>query len=160
MSTTPVVPVLSGTATVAMDAERAFGFFTESFGSWWPADYHIGQAEMADAVIEPREGGRWYERGVDGEECDWGRVLAYEPPDRLLLSWQLDEEFEPDPDPSTASEVEVTFTREGEGTRVVLEHRGFERRADGGAQAAESVAGEGGWSGLLAAYAEAAQASS
>ena len=87
-------------------------------------------------------------------------MLAYEPPRRLLLSWQLDEECELDPDPSRASQVEVTFTPEGDGTRVELEHRGFERRGEGGGQVAEAVAGEGGWSGLLGRYAEAAQASS
>ena len=74
MSAAPAVPTLHGSATVAMSVESAFAFFTDSFGRWWPADYHIGQADMADAVLEPREGGRWYERGTDGSECDWGRV--------------------------------------------------------------------------------------
>ena len=147
--------------TVAAPLALAFEVFTARIESWWPmASHHIGDAACAAVVIEPRPGGRWYERGVDGTECDWGRVLAYDPPARLVLSWLLDHEFEPDPDPANASEVEVTFTREGDGTRVELEHRGFERRAEGGAQVAESVAGEGGWSGLLVAYAEAAQASS
>ena len=82
------------------------------------------------------------------------------PAARLLLCWQLDQEFEPDPDPSKASEVEVTFTREGDGPRVELEHRGFERRGEGGERSPSRCAGEGGWSGLLVAYAEAAQASS
>ena len=140
--------------------ERAFKVFTEDFGRFKPREHNLLGVEIAETVFEPQVGGHLFDRGVDGSECRWARVLAYEPPHRLLLSWHLDQEFEPDPDPARAGEVEVTFTREGEGTRVVLEHRGFERRADGGAQAAESVAGEGGWSGLLAAYAEAAQASS
>jgi hypothetical protein len=76
MTTAPSIPNVHGKATVAMPIEKAFAFFTESFGAWWPADYHIGQADMADAILEPREGGRWYERGTDGSECDWGRVLA------------------------------------------------------------------------------------
>ena len=159
MSNATIAPVRRS-VFVEAPPERAFEVFTAGFATWWPKSHSVVEAEQQAAYIEPAAGGRWYERGVDGTECVWGRVLAIEPPHRLLLSWQLDQEFEPDPDPSTAGEVEVTFTREGEGTRVVLEHRGFERRADGGAQVAESVAGEGGWSGLLVAYAEAAQASS
>jgi uncharacterized protein YndB with AHSA1/START domain len=159
MSNATIAPVRRS-VFVEAPPERAFEIFTAGFATWWPKSHSVVEADQEGAYIEPVAGGRWYERGVDGTECDWGRVLAFEPPGRLLLSWQLDQEFEPDPDPSTASEVEVTFTREGVGTRVVLEHRGFERRADGGAQVAESVAGEGGWSGLLVAYAEAAQASS
>ena len=159
MSNATIAPVRRS-VFVQAPPERAFQVFAEGFDTWWPRSHSVVAADQEAVFIEPVAGGRWYERGVDGTECDWGQVLAYEPPDRLLLSWQLDQEFEPDPDPGAASEVEVTFTREGDGTRVTLEHRGFERRADGGAQVAESVAGEGGWSGLLAAYAEVAQASS
>jgi uncharacterized protein YndB with AHSA1/START domain len=101
MSTAPAIPHLHGRATVAMSVEKAFAFFTESFGSWWPAEYHIGQADMADAVLEPRKGGRWYERGTDGSECDWGRVLAWEPPHRLVVTWQVNGQWQYDDDPST-----------------------------------------------------------
>ena len=87
-------------------------------------------------------------------------MLAYEPPARLLLSWQLDGEFELDPDESRASQVEVTFTPEGDGTRVELVHSGFDRRGEGGEEVAKGVSGEGGWGTLLARYAEVAQASS
>jgi uncharacterized protein YndB with AHSA1/START domain len=160
MSNATIAPVRR-TVFVEAPPERAFAVFTAGFASWWPKSHSVLEVEQEAAIIEPEVGGRWYERGAGGEECDWGRVLAYEPPHRLLLSWLLDGEFEPDPDESKAGEVEVTFAPEGTGTRVELEHRGFERRADGGAQVAESVAGEGGWSGLLVAYAEAAaQASS
>jgi uncharacterized protein YndB with AHSA1/START domain len=159
MSNATIAPVRRS-VFVKAPPERAFKVFTEGFASWWPASHSVIAADQEGAYIEPEVGGRWYERGVDGSECDWGRVLAYDPPGRLVLSWLLDGEFEPDPDPANASEVEITFTREGDGTLVELEHRGFERRASGGAQVAESVAGEGGWSGLLVAYAEAAQASS
>jgi hypothetical protein len=76
MSTAPTIPPLTGTITVDVPVERAFRTFTDAFGSWWPAEYHIGQADMATAILEPRAGGRWYEQGVDGSECDWGRVLA------------------------------------------------------------------------------------
>lgn len=159
MSNATIAPVRRS-VFVKAPPERAFEVFTAGFASWWPASHSVLDVDQEAAYIEPEIGGRWYERGAGGEECEWGRVLAYEPPHRLVLSWQLDQEFEPDPDPSTAGEVEVTFTPEGDGTRVELEHRGFERRPDGGAQVAESVAGEGGWSGLLAAYAAVVQASS
>jgi hypothetical protein len=82
MSSAPTIPPLTGTITVEVPVEWAFGVFTDAFGSWWPAEYHIGQADMAAAILEPRAGGRWYEQGTDGSECDWGRVLAWEPPHR------------------------------------------------------------------------------
>src|SRR5215469_4219667 len=84
MSSAATVPAIQGTVSLDVPVERAFSVFTDSIGTWWPRDYHIGQADMADAIMEPHEGGRWYERGVDGSECDWGRVLAWEPPHRLL----------------------------------------------------------------------------
>ena len=159
MSNTTIAPVRRS-VFVQAPPERAFQVFTEGFATWWPASHSIVEGGYATAIIEPAEGGRWYERGQTGAECDWGRVLAYEPPARLLLSWQLDGEFELDPDESRASQVEVTFTPEGDGTRVELVHSGFERRGEGGGEVAKGVSGEGGWSGLLARYAEAAQASS
>ena len=159
MSNATIAPVRRS-VFVEAPPERAFAVFTEGFASWWPASHSVLDVEQEAAYIEPAAGGRWYERGAGGEECDWGRVLAYEPPERLVLAWHLQGDWRYDPDPAKASEVEVTFTREGDGTLVELEHRGFERRLDGGAQVAESVAGEGGWSGLLERYAEAAQASS
>ena len=88
--------------TVPIPAERAFALFTEDFNTWW-IGHHIGEAEIAEAVIEPRVDGRWYERGVDGTECDWGKVLAFEPPGRILLTWQLNCQFTYDPDLSHAS---------------------------------------------------------
>ena len=75
-------------------AERAFRVFTDKFDRWWPRDHHIGKAELKEAVLEPRAGGRWYEIGVDGSQCDWGKVLAYEPPRRLLLAWQLNADWQ------------------------------------------------------------------
>ncbi len=89
MTTTSSVPDLHGTATVNLPLQRAFEFFTSAMARWWPNEYHIGQADMVDTVLEPRVGGRWYERGADGSQCDWGRVLAWEPPDRLVVTWQI-----------------------------------------------------------------------
>jgi uncharacterized protein YndB with AHSA1/START domain len=113
------------TITVEAPQERAFAVFTEQIGSWWPLETKtIGSAEAETAIFELRAGGRWFERGVDGSECDWGRVLAYEPPDRIVLNWQISADWRYDPQINT--EVEVRFITEGERrTRVELEHRGL-----------------------------------
>jgi uncharacterized protein YndB with AHSA1/START domain len=135
--------------TVEATADQAFEAFTARFDRWWPRSHKIGPAELAEAILEPRAGGRWYERDSDGSECDWGRVLAWEPPHRLVLSWQIggDWQFHPD----EASEIEVRFTPAGTSTRVELEHRHLERhtRAE---QLREAVSREGGWPGLLERY--------
>ncbi|MEC3953150.1 SRPBCC family protein [Nocardia sp. CDC153] len=158
---TPTIPALNGTATVALPQERAFRFFTENFGSWWPADYHIGQSDMVDAVIEPSVGGRWFERGADGSECDWGRVLAWEPPHRFLVTWQINGSWQFDPDPAHASEIEVRFVPEGpEQTRVELEHRHLDRLVDGQAIHDAIAIQGGGWSTLLELFAKTAAAQS
>jgi uncharacterized protein YndB with AHSA1/START domain len=152
MSTAPSIPALRGTITVAVPVEKAFRIFTESFGTWWPADYHIGGADMADALLEPRVGGRWYEKGVDGSECDWGTVLAWEPPHRLVITWQINGQWQYDPDPAHASEVEVRFLADGPGrTTVELEHRHLDRLVEGQAMH-DAIGAGGGWSGVLASY--------
>jgi uncharacterized protein YndB with AHSA1/START domain len=101
VSATPTIPPLTGTITIDAPIDGVFRTFTDGFGSWWPAQYHIGQADMATAILEPRQGGRWYEQGVDGGECDWGRVLAWEPPHRLVVTWQINGQWQYDPDPAT-----------------------------------------------------------
>jgi uncharacterized protein YndB with AHSA1/START domain len=155
MSTASTIPAISGTITVGVPVERAFQIFTESFDTWWPPEYHIGQADIAEAVLEPRVGGRWYEKGVDGSECDWGRVLAWEPPYRLVVTWQINGEWQYDPDPERASEVEVRFTADGPGqTTVELEHRHLERLV-GGQAMRDAIGGAGGWSGVLQRYGKA-----
>lgn len=158
--TTPTIPALHGTATVAMPPDKAFEFFTASIGSWWPSAYHIGQAEMADTIIEPKVGGRWYERGEDGSECDWGRVLAWEPPGRLVLTWQINGQWQFDPDPARASEIEVRFTADESvgGTRVNLEHRHLDRLVGGQTMHDALVEQGGGWSSVLQVFAAAAEA--
>jgi uncharacterized protein YndB with AHSA1/START domain len=139
--------------TVAASPERAFRVFTEQFGVWWPKEYSIGAADMVDMVVEPRVGGRWYEIGVDGSECDTGWVTAYEPPGRLVLAWHLDGNWEYDPDPAHASEVEVRFIADGDGhTRVELEHRHFERHATGGHLVRGAVGSPDGWTRCLTGY--------
>jgi uncharacterized protein YndB with AHSA1/START domain len=143
------------TIRVATRPERAFRVFTEHMGTWWPlVSHHIGKAAAQTCVVEPFAGGRWYERGVDGSECEWGRVLAYEPPRRLVLAWQISADWQPDANLNT--EVEVLFIADGDGTRVELEHRLL---TNFGARAAEMAAvfdSPGGWNGLLEAFKTAA----
>jgi uncharacterized protein YndB with AHSA1/START domain len=139
--------------TVQAPPERAFEVFANGFNSWWPRGHSLLEADLDEVIIEPPVGGRWYERAVDGSECVWGEVLAYEPPTRLVLTWRIGGDFKLEE--NAASEIEVTFTPVGDGaTRVELAHRHFERHALG-AQLAESVGAEGGWGTLLQAYADA-----
>ena len=113
---------------VAASIEHAFRVFTEGIDSWWPRDHHIGAVDMAAAILEPRTGGRWYELGVDGSECEWGIVLAWDPPGHLALSWHLDGDFRYVPGAELASRVDVHFEATGEHmTRVTLEHSGLDR---------------------------------
>jgi uncharacterized protein YndB with AHSA1/START domain len=156
MNSPAPVPPLTGTITVGVPVERAFSVFTGSIDTWWPRMYHIGQSDMAQAVLEPKEGGRWYERGVDGTECDWGRVLAWDPPHRLVVTWQINGQWQFDPDPEHASEIEVRFTADGPGqTTVELEHRLLERLGDGEAIRG-AIGSGGGWSAILELFAKAA----
>ncbi len=137
---------------VGAPRERAFEVFTAGIGRWWPKTHHIGAADPDTLVIEPRPGGRWYERGIDGSECEVGKVLVWEPPARLVLIWQLTHDWKFDPDLIT--EVEVRFIAEGaNATRVELEHRNLERF---GAQADAVRAiydSSRGWPGLLELFA-------
>jgi uncharacterized protein YndB with AHSA1/START domain len=107
--------------------EVAWRVFTEQMGTWWPlANYKIGGSKAVDAVVEPRVGGRWFERGEDGSTCDWGTVLIWEPPARLVLSWDITAEWRYDPQLKT--EIELRFTADGrDATRVELEHRRLDR---------------------------------
>jgi len=144
--------------TIAVQASqaRAFEVFAEQMGSWWPfADKSIGAVEAETAVVEPRAGGRWFERGVDGSECEWGRVVAYEPPQRLVLNWQIGADWRHDP--AIDTEVEVRFVAEGEGrTRVELEHRGLAAYGEQAEQMRAIFDSPDGWGEILGRYADAA----
>jgi uncharacterized protein YndB with AHSA1/START domain len=143
--------------TVKADAARAFEVFTSRIGRWWPRTHSIASSPPKDVVLEPRAGGRWFEIGEDGSQCDWGKVLAWEPPARLLLAWQIGADWKYDPDLIT--EVEVRFTPvEGGATRVDLEHRNLERMGDKIEPVRTALDSEGGWSGILKLYAEVAEA--
>ena len=135
-------------SSIVVDApiERAFSVFTEGIGSWWPAEHHILQAELAGMVFELRQGGHIYDRGVDGSECHWGRVLAYEPPTRVVFSWDISPQWQIEPDPGNTSEVEVRFIAETpERTRVELEHRHLDRHGPGWQAVSDGVDGTEGW---------------
>jgi uncharacterized protein YndB with AHSA1/START domain len=106
-------------------------------------------------VLEQREGGRWFERGVDGVECEWGRVLAYAPPSRVAVSWHLNGDFQYDPDPAKASRVEVTFHAESASrTRVELVHSELDRHGEGWERLRDTVSGPGGWPTILDGFVE------
>jgi uncharacterized protein YndB with AHSA1/START domain len=135
--------------------ERAFRVFTEDFGRFKPPEHNLLGAEIAETVFEPREGGHLYDRGVDGSECRWARVLAYQPPDRLVISWDIDPQWRIETDPERTSEVEVRFISETpQRTRVELEHRNLDRHGDGWEGVREGVAGDGGWPLYLQRFAE------
>lgn len=152
MSTTPVRKEI----IVEAPRERAFRVFTENMEAWWPREHHIGASPMKRAVLETRLHGRWYEVGEDGTECEWGKVLVWDPPARVVLAWQTTAEWKFDP--NFVTEVEVTFTAEGpRTTRVNLEHRNLDRFGKGMDDVRRAIDSPRGWTGILARYAEIAK---
>jgi uncharacterized protein YndB with AHSA1/START domain len=134
--------------------EHAFKVFTEQFGSFKPPEHNMLGVEIAETVFEPRVGGHLYDRGVDGSECRWARVLAYEPPDRVLISWDIGPYWQLETDPEKTSEVEVRFIAETDTrTRVELEHRHLDRHGQGWEGLREGVGGDEGWPLYLQRYA-------
>jgi uncharacterized protein YndB with AHSA1/START domain len=139
--------------SVAAPVDRAFAVFVEQIGSWWPRTHSVTD-DMADVILEPMAGGRLYERAQDGTECDWGTVLAVEPPHHVVLSWAFTPAWQPTADPSQASRVDVRFTSTGpDTTSVVLEHTELERHGEGWEAMRDAIAGPTGWTGILAGYA-------
>jgi uncharacterized protein YndB with AHSA1/START domain len=134
--------------------ECAFEVFTAGIGRWWPKSHHIGASDLDAPVIEPKAGGRWYERGVDGTECEIGKVLVWEPPTRLVLAWQLTADWKYDR--NLITEVEVRFIADGPGaTRVELEHRNLECFGDRADTVRQQIDAADGWNGLLQLFAQA-----
>ena len=134
---------------------RAFEIFTSGMGRWWLKTHSISPTKtpIKDVVLEPRAGGRWFERGEDGSECEWGKVLAWEPPHRVLLAWQINADWRYDP--ALVTEVEVLFTVLSPGTtRVDLEHRCLERLGERAGVLRAAFDSTDGWQGCLAALAE------
>jgi uncharacterized protein YndB with AHSA1/START domain len=137
---------------------RAFTLFTDEMDSWWPPEHHLLKSPLAATVFEPRVGGRIIDRGVDGSECPWSRVLAYEPPTRVVFSWDIGLDWQLQTDPAKTSEVEVRFVALADGrTRVELEHRHLDRHGDGWEGMATAVGSPGGWPVGLGRFAAAAE---
>lgn len=131
---------------VAAPIERAFRVFTEQFDRIKPREHNLLAVEIAETVFEPRVGGHIYDRGVDGSECRWARVLVYEPPHRVVFSWDINPRWQIEPDPARTSEVEVRFVAESaDRTRVELEHRKLERHGEGWEGVRGGVDSETGW---------------
>jgi len=148
--------------TVEAPIERAFTVFTDDIGSWWPPDHHILEAPLAAMVFEPRAGGGGYiyDRGTDGSECRWARVLAYEPPTRVVFSWDINLQWQIETDPERTSEIEIRFTAEDANrTRVDLEHRNLDRHGDGWESMRAAVGHPNGWGSGLERFAERVHAS-
>jgi uncharacterized protein YndB with AHSA1/START domain len=140
---------------VAAPIDRAFSVFTEGIGSWFPSEYNLLDVEIAERVFEPREGGHVFDRGADGSECHWARVLAYEPPERVVISWDIGPQWQIEDDPEKTSEVEVRFISEAsDRTRVELEHRNLDRHGEGWESERDGVGSEGGWPLYLQRFAE------
>ena len=153
---TPVSPApVRQSVVVEAPIEHAFKVFTEQFGSFKPPEHNLLAVPIAETVFERRVGGHIYDRGTDGSECRWARVLAYEPPNRLLLSWDISPQWQIETEPEKTSEWEVRFTAEAPNrTRVDLEHRKLERHGAGWEGARDGVAGDQGWPLYLRRYAD------
>jgi uncharacterized protein YndB with AHSA1/START domain len=126
--------------------DRAFSVFTDDFGSFKPPDHNLLDVEIAETVFESHVGGNIFDRGVDGSECRWARVLAYEPPNRVVFSWDISAQWQIETDLDKTSEVEVRFIAESpDRTRVELEHRNLDRHGEGWEAERDGVGGDQGW---------------
>jgi uncharacterized protein YndB with AHSA1/START domain len=154
MSTQTAETSFRTSIVVEAPIERAFRAFTEDFGRFKPPEHNLLGVEIAETVFEPRVGGHLYDRGVDGSECRWARVLAYEPPERVVISWDISPYWQLEPDLDKTSEVEVRFIPEAaDRTRVELEHRNLERHGEGWEGVREGVGGDEGWPFYLQGFA-------
>jgi len=155
MSSHPSDTSVKRSIVVEAPLERAFEVFTKQFGKFKPAEHNLLAVKIAETVFETRVGGHIYDRGIDGSECRWARVLAYEPPHRLLLSWNISPRWQIETDPDKASEWEVRFIAETpQRTRVEIEHRKLDRHGDGWEGVRDGVAADRGWPLYLQRYAD------
>jgi uncharacterized protein YndB with AHSA1/START domain len=157
MSAQTTIANVKAAVTVDVPQARAFEVFTRDYASWVPDGQYLSKTRPLAIVIEPKKGGRIFERAADGTEMDWGLVHAFEPSSRFVYGWHLNAMWQFVADPAQASEVEVRFTPEGPNkTRVELEHRHFERHGEGAENLRAAVASEGGWPLTLDSFAKAA----
>jgi uncharacterized protein YndB with AHSA1/START domain len=155
MSTPASATTIRHEVVVNAPIERAFSVFTDGFDTFKPREHNMLGVDISETVFESRAGGRVFDRGVDGSECQWARVLAYEPPNRVVISWDISPQWQIETDLEKTSEVEVRFTAEGpDRTRVELEHRNIDRHGDGWEAVREGVDSEGGWPLYLRRYAD------
>ena len=155
MSTHAEATSVTHSIVVEAPIARAFKVFTEDFGRFKPAEHNLLGVPIAETVFEPRVGGHLYDRGVDGSECRWARVLAYEPPERVLLSWDISPQWRIESDLERTSEWEVRFTAEtATRTRVEIEHRHLERHGEGWQGVRDGVGGDRGWPLYLRRFAD------
>lgn len=140
------------TLIVKASPERAFRLFTDGMDRWWPREHHIGKSPLKKIVVEAGVGGRWYSISEDGTEYNIGKVLAWEPPKRLVLGWQITGEWKYDP--GFVTEVELGFFEDGQrSTLVAFEHRNLERYADAAIAIHKQLSDPSGWNGSLERYA-------
>ncbi len=157
MSTTTETTSVSIAVDVQAPIERAFHVFTAGIGTWWDTDKHILDAPLAEMIFEPRVGGHIIDRGVDGSECRWARVLAFDPPHGVCFSWDINTSWHIETDPAKTSEIEITFTETSPAsTRVVLTHRHLDRHGEGWQAMRDAVSS--GWT--LTRFAQVAEQSS
>jgi uncharacterized protein YndB with AHSA1/START domain len=157
MSTETRVTTVTATTTVEVPIDRAFTVFTEGIGTWWNPDHHIIEAPLSHMVFDPFVGGNVYDVGTDGSQCRWSRVLAYDPPDRVVFSWDINLQWQIEPDAERCSEVEVTFTALGPSTtRVDLAHQHLDRHGEGWEMMPDAI-GEGWQAGGLDLFAAACE---
>ena len=155
MSTQAQATTVRAEIVVEAPIERAFTVFTKDFDRIKPREHNLLAVDIEATVLEPREGGRIYDRGVDGSECQWARVLAYEPPHRVVFSWDISPQWQIETDHEKTSEVEVSFISESpERTMVELEHRNLDRHGEGWESERDGVGGEAGWPLYLQRFAE------
>jgi uncharacterized protein YndB with AHSA1/START domain len=155
MSTQASETAVRNSTVVEAPIERAFSVFTDGFGSFKPPEHNLLEVEIAETVFESHVGGHIYDRGVDGTECRWARVLAFEPPNRVVFSWDISPQWQIETDPAKTSEVEVRFIAEApDRTRVELEHRNLDRHGEGWQAERDGVGGDQGWPLYLDRFAE------
>lgn len=155
MTQQPLVTSVRHSVVVDAPVDKAFKVFTEDFGRFKPAEHNLLGIEIAETVFETHVGGYVYDRGLDGTECRWGRVLVFDPPNRVVVSWDISPSWQIETDPEKTSEVEVRFIADTpRRTRVELEHRNLDRHGRGWEGVREGVDGNEGWPLYLRRYLE------